>query len=257
MAPMGAGLRGVLGPSEADGPVYVAIAGKMRGYVVYTLSPAGGAANARDGGTHRTRPQELKLRELVWLDVDAYRSLCVRCLVYSILVASSACVPVNQSLTQRFRLITSGRIFVRFGGCVYICRSIRWTWLARHDLVGTIAWNNVPSDDPAPDLFVEPRLLHVEEDEGLWLRVIDVPSALQSRGWDVGGVKLTLFVHGDTFVQENDGAWQLTIGEAPTCRATVERVAVEAEHCDLQIGIAALGPLFMVSARSKQEQVSH
>ena len=90
MAPMGAGLRGVLGPSEADGPVYVAIAGKMRGYVVYTLSPAGGAANARDGGTHRTRPQELKLRELVWLDVDAYRSLCVRCLVYSILVASSA-----------------------------------------------------------------------------------------------------------------------------------------------------------------------
>ena len=75
MAPMGAGLRGVLGPSEVDGPVYVAIAGEMRGYVVYTLSPDGGAASGR-GGTHRTRPQQLKLRELVWLDIDAYRSLC-------------------------------------------------------------------------------------------------------------------------------------------------------------------------------------
>ena len=73
MAPMGAGLRGVLGPAEAEGPVYVATAGS-RGYAVYTLSPAGGAPGV-DGAEHRTRPQQLKLRELVWHDIDAYRSL--------------------------------------------------------------------------------------------------------------------------------------------------------------------------------------
>ena len=73
MAPMGAGLRGVLGPAEAEGPVYVATAGS-RGYAVYTLSPAGGAPGV-GGGEHRTRPQQLKLRELVWHDIEAYRSL--------------------------------------------------------------------------------------------------------------------------------------------------------------------------------------
>lgn len=74
MAPMGAGLRGVLGPAEAEGPVYIAVANNMHGYVVYTLSPTGGAPGRKDGD-HRTRPQQLKLRELIWHDIDAYRSL--------------------------------------------------------------------------------------------------------------------------------------------------------------------------------------
>jgi hypothetical protein len=29
-------------------------------------------------------------------------------------------------------------------------------------------------DDPAPDLFAEPRLLQTALDEGAWLRVVDV-----------------------------------------------------------------------------------
>ena len=105
----------------------------------------------------------------------------------------------------------------------------------------------MPADDPAPDLFVEPRLLHVEEDEGMWLRVIDVPSALESRGWDIGSICLTLFIRGDTFVQENNGAWQLVVGAAPTCTAIVRQVTTQAKHCDVQLSITALGPLLMVS----------
>jgi len=49
-----------------------------------------------------------------------------------------------------------------------------WSYLARHDLVGCIRWENVPMDDPAPDLFAEPRLLQTALDEGAWLRVVDV-----------------------------------------------------------------------------------
>lgn len=104
----------------------------------------------------------------------------------------------------------------------------------------------MPADDPAPDLFLEPRLLHAEEEEGLWLRVVDVPAALESRGWDVGGAELTLFVHGDKFVPENNGSWCLAVGNAPTCTPRAKRLAIMAEDCDIQLGIGALSALFMV-----------
>ena len=37
-----------------------------------------------------------------------------------------------------------------------------WSWLARHDLVGRIVWTRAPIDDPALELFVEPRLLNTQ-----------------------------------------------------------------------------------------------
>ena len=64
-------LNNVLDPEEEDGPIWVAIchdtAGRATGYVVYTLRA--------DKVDHPARGQELKVRELVWLDQDAYRSL--------------------------------------------------------------------------------------------------------------------------------------------------------------------------------------
>ena len=37
-----------------------------------------------------------------------------------------------------------------------------WSFLARHDLVGEIHWMNVPGDDPAQHILLEPRLLHTQ-----------------------------------------------------------------------------------------------
>ena len=88
-----------------DGPVHVAISrgatGRPDGYVVYTLRAG------RVG--HAARDQEIAVRDLAWLSLDAYRSL--------------------------------------------------WSWLGRHDLAGRVVWSTAPRDDPAPELFVEPRML--------------------------------------------------------------------------------------------------
>jgi len=61
----------VLNEDAATGPVHLAIcrnaAGEARGYVIYTLRSA--------MVTHATRPQELIVRDLGWLDADACASL--------------------------------------------------------------------------------------------------------------------------------------------------------------------------------------
>jgi len=62
---------GVLDGPEGDGPVNVGVSygpgGDPNGYVVYTLRA--------DRVDNRARSQELVVRDLAWLDVDAYRSL--------------------------------------------------------------------------------------------------------------------------------------------------------------------------------------
>ena len=64
-------LNNVLDNIKEDGPIWVAVchdtAERATGYVVYTLRA--------DKVDHTARGQELKVRELVWLDADAYRSL--------------------------------------------------------------------------------------------------------------------------------------------------------------------------------------
>ena len=49
-------------------------------------------------------------------------------------------------------------------------RSI-FTFIASHDLVGRVDVVRVPQDDPAPELFMEPRLLNPIDEEGSWWRV--------------------------------------------------------------------------------------
>jgi predicted acetyltransferase len=181
---------GPLHASPADGPVYVAVAtsasGDLSGYCVFTLSDM----HATD---HPTRGQQLRVRELIWLDPDAYRSL--------------------------------------------------WSYLGRHDLVGRIVWQNVPADDPAPDLLMEPRLLRTTVGEGMWLRVTDVGAALRGRGWDVGGVELAIGVTGDTLIPENNGLWRLSIDAALKAAVTHEPESAVG-GCDVVLDVAALAALF-------------
>ena len=64
-------LRDVLASVEADGPTWAAVCydqeGGAQGYVIYTLRA--------DKVDHPARGQELVVRDLVWLNQDAYRSL--------------------------------------------------------------------------------------------------------------------------------------------------------------------------------------
>ena len=145
-------LRNALEPVEADGPVWVAICydreGDARGYVVYTLRG--------EKLEHPARDQELVVRDLAWLDADAYRSL--------------------------------------------------WSFIASHDLVGRVRWRAAPLDDPAPEFLMEPRMLNPRAQEGIWSRIVDIPTALGARGYDVAG-ELTVEVEDDPLTPWNDGVW--------------------------------------------------
>ncbi len=86
-----------------------------------------------------------------------------------------------------------------------------WSFIGRHDLVGRVRWNDAPADDPAPELFTEPRLLNAEDREGAWFRIVDAPRALGGRGYDVES-KLTIGIAADPLTPWNDGVWQLEAG---------------------------------------------
>ena len=143
-------------PNDADGPIWTAVAydsdGNARGYVIYTLR-AGKV-------THRARAQELRIRDLVWLDQDAYRSI--------------------------------------------------WSFIKSHDLVGRVFWHAAPVDDPAYELFVEPRMLHTEDAEGAWFRLVDVAAALAGRGYHHEG-SIDITVADDTIAPWNNGHFRLDV----------------------------------------------
>lgn len=176
--------NGPLQEVAADGPVHIAVsynaAGDANGYLIYTLRA--------DKVAHSARAQEIKVRDFVWLDQDAYRSL--------------------------------------------------WQWLSRHDLAGRIHWHNAPQDDPATALFLEPRLLHCRDTEGVWSRIVDVEVALSQRGYDSVG-ELTLQIAGDQIAPWNNGVWQLTVD------ALGAQVASSSRSADLTLDIRALSALMM------------
>ena len=142
------------GGMKTEPPWHCAIArdaaGVARGYCIYFLSHCVHTdANALNHN-HPTRNQTLTCRELIYSDMNAYRSL--------------------------------------------------WSFLAtKHDLVGNIMIAKVPGDDPAPTIFLEPRLLRTQvEPEGTWWRIVDVKGALEARSYSTAlGDTLTLTVEDD------------------------------------------------------------
>jgi predicted acetyltransferase len=158
------------GGMESKPPTYCAIArdatGEARGYCFYVLNHGikNTDANALNHGSHPTRNQMLMSHELIYTDLNAYRSL--------------------------------------------------WTFLStKHDLVGNITIAKVPGDDPAPTVFLEPRLLRTKvEAEGTWWRIVDVKGALEARSYTTAlGDTLKLAVEDD----ERLAPWnigELTLG---------------------------------------------
>ena len=112
-----------------------------------------------------------------------------------------------------------------------------WHYLARHDLVGRVVWSRAPLDDPAADVFVEPRLLHSQDLEGSWWRVVDVKTALEQRGYDVEG-SLVLAITEDELAPWNNGRWRLDVGP--------DGAGVQATDApaDIELSVRALSSLY-------------
>lgn len=120
-----------------------------------------------------------------------------------------------------------------------------WSWFARHDLVGRVRWENAPVDDPAPELFSEPRMLHTGDGEGMWFRVVDVPVALAARGYVTDG-DLAIGIGPDPIAPWNEGTWALSVrgGEAT--------VGPPAGDADIAVSPKALSSLYTGSRTARR-----
>ena len=84
-----------------------------------------------------------------------------------------------------------------------------WRYLLDIDLMSRLEAWNIPADDPIVLSVAEPRKLGIGVTDGLWLRMVDVSSALGGRGYSQDGA-LTFEVS-DEFCPWNDGRWSLSV----------------------------------------------
>ena len=104
------------------------------------------------------------------------------------------------------------------------CRAL-WAFLAKHDLVGRIVWASAPADDPAIELFAEPRMLHAQDFEGVYFRIVDVSGALTARGYDHDG-EVIIGIEPERESPWNEGCWRLSVSGGA---AQVDKVSSAAE----------------------------
>jgi len=112
-----------------------------------------------------------------------------------------------------------------------------WEWIADIDLVGPIKLWRTPVPHPLLLQLADPRRLGLIVGDGLWLRLMDLPRALESRAYEGSGA-LTLEVT-DTFVPANTGRWRMEVTQG---EAVVTRTA---DAPDLILDTADLGAVYL------------
>jgi predicted acetyltransferase len=117
-----------------------------------------------------------------------------------------------------------------------------WGWLLGVDLVGVVRAVRGPVPHPLQLLLAEPRRLGLTLGDGIWLRVVDVPSALAARAYRRPD-SLVLEIR-DPFCPWNAGRWRLEAGEDG--RALVQRTTALP---DLSLDVGDLGATYLGAIR--------
>ncbi len=112
-----------------------------------------------------------------------------------------------------------------------------WRFCFSIDLVTEIRAFHRPTDDPIPWRLADPRRLERRTQDHMWLRLVDVQAALESRKYDCEG-EITLRVK-DDFCDWNDGAYRLETGpEGASCsRAKADP--------DVELSVAELAAVYL------------
>ena len=107
-----------------------------------------------------------------------------------------------------------------------------WRYVFDIDLVDRVKASNRPVDDPLFHLIEEPRRLRFRTGDGLRVRLVDVPAALQARGY-VGSGRIVVGVE-DPFCPWNEGRYGLEVtGGAATCQRTDDEPDIACSATDL------------------------
>ncbi len=112
-----------------------------------------------------------------------------------------------------------------------------WRYLLNIDLTRSVSIWSVSPDEPVLTAISEPRRLDARLSDALWLRILDVPAALQARRY-VSNVDVVLEVT-DERISSNAGRWRLHGSPtAATCTSTKD-------DPDLVLDIRALGAAYL------------
>lgn len=115
-----------------------------------------------------------------------------------------------------------------------------WGYLFSVDLAAKTRAFNVPIDWGLRFMLGEPRRLGMTIGDAVWLRIVDLPAALERRGY-AGRDQLILEVR-DTFCPWNSGRWQI---DATPDGAQVTRTQGDP---DLELDAAELGSVYLGGA---------
>ena len=113
-----------------------------------------------------------------------------------------------------------------------------WHFATNVDLFPIVKYWNIPIDDPIDLLLSNGRTVITEDlSDGLWMRLVDVPAALEARAYRGSGT-IVIGV-ADAFADWNEGSFRLTIDEG------VGRCEKVAAHPDVTMDVNTLGALYL------------
>ncbi|HEX2773039.1 MAG TPA: GNAT family N-acetyltransferase [Micromonosporaceae bacterium] len=112
-----------------------------------------------------------------------------------------------------------------------------WRFLLSIDLTRSVTYRYAAPDEPLQHLVADPRQLGAQLSDGLWLRIVDVGSALSARRYATE-IDVVLDVT-DPLLPDNAGRWRLSGG--PT-GARCERTT---DAADLVLNVRYLGTAYL------------
>lgn len=122
-----------------------------------------------------------------------------------------------------------------------------WQWIFGIDLIATVRCWRGPVPHPLQLMVTEPRRLATTVNDGTWLRIIDLPGALEARSYGDTG-RLVMEVT-DEFWPSNAGRWELSVtAEGAASGARVTRAGASAE-VDVALDISDLAAVYLGAFR--------
>ena len=112
-----------------------------------------------------------------------------------------------------------------------------WEFCLGMDLVTSVVAHRRPPWEPLRLMLADARAVRTETDDGLWLRLVDVPAALEARGYAAEG-RLVISVR-DSFCPWNEGVYELVVESGRG------RCARSEEEPHLAAEVAALGAVYL------------
>jgi predicted acetyltransferase len=109
-----------------------------------------------------------------------------------------------------------------------------WRFLLAIDWVDEIRCELLPADHPLFLLVERPNRLDWKVFDGLWLRLVDVGSALAARAAASDG-RVTFDVHADPILPDNTGSWTVEAGTARRSR----------RRADIRLDVQALAAAYL------------